>query len=359
MNEGHPARDLQTFPSHFSKASCTVSERLIGNTIEQVENCLFGTVSSPLGTHLSFASSSCSQLFIVQDSAPLFQAANCIFEKQSTSGSGSVLNYTSAYVVLHLFDCLFSSNSAKTNGGALATHQGIHDMHRCVFKDNTAGTRGGAICFYWPINLVFMEDCHFSNNVALEYNSNNESYTHYRGNDVHLVTKYHSSMITESIVGCSSDSALPRIGYFDSPPINGFHPSQELLLPSPTPVSIPPPAASTFFVDISAPSSNTECTKESPCPTLSQALAKTGSGFKLIDIGMGNHTDSSTSLSGSVGIVGAGWLTNSSAYTNLTSAGFAVSAPSSNVSLTAFSLFPPTPTTILSSGISEMGTKLA
>ncbi|KAK2940763.1 hypothetical protein BLNAU_24325 [Blattamonas nauphoetae] len=181
-------------------------------------------------------------------------------------------------------------------------------MHRCVFKDNTAGTRGGAICFYWPINLVFMEDCHFSNNVALEYNSNNESYTHYRGNDVHLVTKYHSSMITESIVGCSSDSALPRIGYFDSPPINGFHPPKNSFPPTPL-------------------HRRTQNARKRVHAQHSQALAKTGSGFKLIDIGMGNHTDSSTSLSGSVGIVGAGWLTNSSAYTNLTSAGFAVSAP--------------------------------
>ncbi|KAK2953861.1 hypothetical protein BLNAU_11121 [Blattamonas nauphoetae] len=481
-------------PSHFSKASCTVSERLIGNTIEQVENCLFGTVSSPLGTHLSFvcsntsisesvnnepevtepptitekdqtwefltstsqknyaskseqylfhnmsftatgtttsfrmlsftnfsgslslvkctftvsvstgdlrliyaralletlphltidqcstkyqrtentptanhqihtldsfyhtlsssnfssqASSSCSRLFYVQDSAPLFQAANCIFEKQATSERGSVLSYSSGFVVLHLFDCLFSSNYATTQGGALMTFQGIHDIHRCVFKDNKAGTRGGAIYFGWPINLVFMEDCHFSNNVALEYNSKNESYAHYRGNDVSLGTSAHNSMITESIVGCSSDSELPRIGYYETSTVNGIHPSQELLLPSPTSVEISPPAGSTFFVDISAPSSNTDCTKGSPCQTLSQALAKTGSGFKLIDIGMGNHTDSSTSLSGSVGIVGAGWLTNSSAYTNLTSAGFIVSAPSSNVSLTAFSLFPSTPTTIL------------
>ncbi|KAK2953859.1 hypothetical protein BLNAU_11119 [Blattamonas nauphoetae] len=501
-NEGHQTRisacslsNLTSHsPSHFSKASCTVSERLIGNTIEQVENCLFGTVSSPLGTHLSFvcsntsicesvntepevtesptitekdqtwefltstsqknyptkserylfqnvsfkatdtmssfrmlsftnfsgsllliectftasvktghvqflyasaqpetlphltidqcstqyqrtdkipttnnqihtpnsfyhtlsssnfssqASSSCSRLFIVQNSAPLFQAANCIFEKQNTSGSGSVLSYSNGFVVLHLFDCLFSSNSALAHGGALATYQAINDIHRCVFKDNTAGTKGGALYLAWAINRIFLEDCHFLNNRALEYNSNNKSYAHYRGNDVHLEANSYDSMTTVSIVGCSSDSELPRIGYFGTAINNGFHPSQELLLPSPTSDSIPPPAASTLFVELSAPSSNTDCTKGSPCQTLSQALAKTGSGFKLIDIGMGNHTDSSTSLSGSVGIVGAGWLTNSSAFTNLTSAGFTISAPSSNVSLTAFSLFPSTPTTIL------------
>ncbi|KAK2962827.1 hypothetical protein BLNAU_2262 [Blattamonas nauphoetae] len=307
----------------------------------------YNQIETRYSVHHTFASSNFSssadhtnaRLLLCIDSAPFIQTANCIFEKQSTNESGAVISYLAADSILHLFDSLFSSNTAGTTGGVIVTYLAVHNFHRCIFRNNKA-TRGGAIFMYWVANYLMMEDCHFEANQATEYNSQNNSLTHHRGNDVHSSGYGYTSMTTNTIVGCTSTSELPKIGYYNSGTSNGPHPQQEILFPHPDTGNRSPPAEAVLFVEVSPDNSGPDCTKDLPCTTISSAVLKSSpTGFSLINLGIGTHPDGDREVSGSVGIVGKGWLTNSSAFSVLTTGGFTLNQ-NANFTLSGLSLKP-------------------
>lgn len=89
----------------------------------------------------------------------------CNFEANAEQGSGAALN--AAGGVTFMDDCLFASNSAGANGGAVSIRQyGMLFLSRSLFDTNTAGSNGGAISTW--IGQGRVHDCVFTGNSGAQ-----------------------------------------------------------------------------------------------------------------------------------------------------------------------------------------------
>ncbi|KAK2945608.1 hypothetical protein BLNAU_19463 [Blattamonas nauphoetae] len=155
------------------------------------------------------------------------QLVNCHFERQSGSSDGGTLSMD--YSVTHFFDCSFVDCYSPAMGGAMRTANAYNIFHRCTFRDNVAQTRGGAIRFSYP-KMVYFEDCHFFDNEANEMVGGQKA--KHRGADIHVTSATVGMLFETQMIGCSSSSSDPRIGYFESVLHNGAPQNMDAYLPS-------------------------------------------------------------------------------------------------------------------------------
>ncbi|KAK2942670.1 hypothetical protein BLNAU_22431 [Blattamonas nauphoetae] len=287
------------------------------------------------------------RLFYPIDSLGLFEMSGCRFQQQSTSGSGAVV-LDSLSLVLTVFDSTFSENTAK-NGGCIFLYRDITSFYRCHFNDNVATVRGGVLYNHSP-TLFHLEDCHFRSNQAHEKLPTADELAHYRGNDLFGTTQIvYSATGTANIVGCSSTSVSPKIGYYTTPSANGVHRNESTLLRDPETGSVQPPASAVFFVESNgSDEAPLECSEVKPCQSFSAALSKitnatspSKDSFNLVNLGVGSFSEGRHELSNSVELAGMGWMANQTHHTLLTTSGMEV-VGSGNVSFSSLLLKPST-----------------
>ncbi|KAK2953616.1 hypothetical protein BLNAU_11480 [Blattamonas nauphoetae] len=304
----------------------------------QVSNSVF---KAPEGEHTN------NRLFYPIDSLGVFEMSGCRFQQQSTSGNGAVV-IDSLSLVLTVFDSTFSDNTA-TLGGCFYSHRDVLYFHRCHFNNNVANMRGGVLSMYAP-ELFHAEDCHFRNNNALERFTTTNELAHYRGNDIDSWTEtLFSPSGPTNIVGCTSTSLSPKIGYYSSPSANGVHRNESILLPDPETGSVKPPASAVFSVESDgSDEAPLECSEIKPCQSFSAALSKmtaatspSKDSFTLVNLGVGSFSEGRNELSNTVELAGKGWMANQTHHTLLTTSGMEV-VGSGNVSFSSLLLKPST-----------------
>ncbi|KAK2957755.1 hypothetical protein BLNAU_7189 [Blattamonas nauphoetae] len=315
----------------YDKASTLPST---SNQIE-IHNSVMTTIVS--STFTSKLLNSSARLFAFYDSQTFLQFSNSRFEHQFTPGDGSLLARVRTVDAVRLFDCHFENNTAKASGGLFSTEYSQFTAYRCVFKDSTSGGRGGVLYAYIPISF-YLEECQFVNNKALEYDSANSSYTHFRGNDINIFANSLALITSETVVACSSTSPAPKIAFYRTIVLNGPHQDDTLLLPDPVAVSV-----TKLFVEVGG--SGTECTEQTPCSQFATALAKAGTLTEVL-FGGGEHVESGSAITKSVRLIGKGWMTNTTLATILTTSGMKVGV-AGNVTLASLSLKPSSASTTL------------
>ncbi|KAK2961201.1 hypothetical protein BLNAU_3969 [Blattamonas nauphoetae] len=287
------------------------------------------------------------RLFRPIDSLGVFEMSGCRFQQQSTSGNGAVV-LDSLSLVLTVFDSTFSDNTA-TLGGCFYSHRDVLYFHRCHFSNNVANMRGGVLSIYAQV-LFHADNCHFRNNNALERFTTTNELAHYRGNDIDSWTEtLFSPSGPTNIVGCTSTSLSPKIGYYDSPSANGVHRNESILLPDPETGSVQPPASAVFFVESDgSDEAPLECSEIKPCQSFSTALSKmtnatspSKDSINLVNLGVGSFSEGRHDLSNSVELAGKGWMANQTHHTLLTTSGMEV-VGSGNVSFSSLLLKPST-----------------
>jgi len=70
---------------------------------------------------------------------------DCAMNENSADGEGGAINFYGGTASKEVFNCLFTCNSAVTNGGAISCNNAEPDIGNCTFSDNYAGGFGGAI----------------------------------------------------------------------------------------------------------------------------------------------------------------------------------------------------------------------
>ncbi|KAK2943792.1 hypothetical protein BLNAU_21297 [Blattamonas nauphoetae] len=287
---------------------------------------------------------SCARTFASYSSITFTTFSNYIFERQSTSGSGSCFSDAGASSVNIWTSCRFSNCEARQSGGVAHLHNPVSKFFHCEFSSNTAELRGGALLLSWPI-YNYLQDCHFQNNNAKQpYSEQNPTLAHFRGNDI-CTTDYSAGHVLPTTIGCTSTSSNPKIGYYTSASSNGNMTTEDTILPNPETTSLPK-AAGEWWVEISG--SGTDCTTSSPCSALSDAVAisKNTAGFNLVHVDSGVFPLATVTLAISVEFQGMGWDVNSTTFSQIKTGGMRVSG-SGNVSLTSLSLHPSSPSTTL------------
>ncbi|KAK2963777.1 hypothetical protein BLNAU_1344 [Blattamonas nauphoetae] len=301
--------------------------------------------SSP-NTHFissNFTSSSTStgaRTLLFSSSIAFTTITNCIFEKQAITGLGACLYDETLSSVAIITHSIFRQNTASDRGGSLFLTFSHSRMFHCLFESNTAGRRGGAMMLFWS-RLANLEDVHFVNNHANQtYSTTNPTLAHFRGNDIGLAAS-NANIILNSMVGCTSTSVQPRIGFYDTDTVNGNVTNEETVLPNPTTTYLPT-AASEWWM--SEDGNGEKCLEATPCKTMSTVITAisssetTKTGSNKVNVGVGRFSESVSSLLLSVEFVGSGWDRNSSTFTivelSLTVDGNA------NFSLTSLSLLP-------------------
>ncbi|KAK2963829.1 hypothetical protein BLNAU_1398 [Blattamonas nauphoetae] len=263
----------------------------------------------------------------------------CVFSDASVNENGGVVKSGSGGELI-MSDCLMENNFVSGNGGCVQVGRQCVTFHRCVARNNQAA-RGGVLASS-SLTLSAWEDCHFEGNQAREG-------LHYSGNDLFFsenLNSYNSSLM----VSCTSSSASPKISYYHTAQSNGVHPKQNILLPDP---STKTDSEQKLFVDLEG--SGEECTEDLPCSSIDAALTKMQESTRnLIMIGTGVFADTVRTISGSVELVGNGWIRDSSFFTTLTSAGMKV-GDGGNVTLRSMTLLPSTDDLIVV-GMDEEGT---
>ncbi|KAK2950552.1 hypothetical protein BLNAU_14546 [Blattamonas nauphoetae] len=247
--------------------------------------------------------------------------SNNTFTRQTSTANGGALNLP--YTVHRFFHCLFEGNKAL-NGGAFYTASRYHHLSFCNFTRNEA-TRGGGAIFTNYLKRLWMFDCHFDQNQAfLTYENNQTQLAHYRGNDIH--TSDNPNGIDETTVfGCTSTSEIPKYGYYQDTIVNGIHPKDNILLPSPSASRF----SNVFFVE--AGESRT-CSEGDPCGSLGAALSELSTDPSLINLGNGIFEEGSLDISKPVELRGLGFFVNTSTFTTLKTSGLVVSG-AGNVTL--------------------------
>ena len=91
------------------------------------------------------------------DESESMSVRNCFFASKE---NGFKVNKSTSIVVT---DCVFSGNSAESQGGALFIADSTLEMSRCLFEGNSAAN-GGAICF--TKSNATLSECTFFDNVA-------------------------------------------------------------------------------------------------------------------------------------------------------------------------------------------------
>ncbi|KAK2954541.1 hypothetical protein BLNAU_10561 [Blattamonas nauphoetae] len=262
--------------------------------------------------------------------AVIAHISNCQFKGASATGGGGVIRVAYGGELI-MSDCLMSDNQATGSGGCVETGKHSAGFHRCRFGHNSA--KRGAAAAVSHLLLSVWEDCHFEENIATEG-------LHFSGND--LFAGYSLSFFnTTYIVGCTSTSLAPKISYYNNAVLNGVHPLAEVLLPD--------PSTTTDYehsLSVAAEGSGSTCSEIQPCSTINEALAVTQPlpARNRVMIGTGQFTDETRTISGSVELVGNGWVQDSSFFTTLTSAGMTV-GDGGNVNLRSMTLLPLTPNT--------------
>ncbi|KAK2946950.1 hypothetical protein BLNAU_18108 [Blattamonas nauphoetae] len=303
----------------------------------------FHLVSSNFTTP-SAQHTSCTRTIITSNSLVFPTFTNCIFERQSTSGSGSCFSDSASTSVNLWTSCKFSNCAAGNDAGVAYFLNSEARFFHCEFSSNTAKQRGGVFLFAW-VSFVDLSDCHFRDNEAKEvYSEKNPNLTHYRGNDICLKDAS-TAKVTSTTIGCTSTSSSPKVGFYQTDASNGNLTTEDTILPNPETTSLPK-AAGEWWVEISG--SGTDCTTSSPCSALSDALAisENTSGFNLVHVNSGVFTLAETTLMISVEFQGMGWDVNSSTFSQIKTGGMKVSG-NGNVSLTSLSLHPSSPSATL------------
>ncbi|KAK2950306.1 hypothetical protein BLNAU_14798 [Blattamonas nauphoetae] len=263
----------------------------------------------------------------------------CVFAATATTGSGGVIAIGTGGDLI-MSDCLMENNRATGNGGCVSVSSHCPSFHRCLFKRNAA-VRGGCISSS-ALTLTVWEDCHFEENTATE------GY-HFSGNDIFVPATSMSSYNPTLMICCTSTSSSPKISFYHSATNNGVHPQAEILLPD--------PSTKTDYeqkLSVAVDGSGSTCSEALPCQTIEAALLKTSAaGRNRILIGTGTFNDAARTVSGSVELVGNGWVRDSSFFTTVVSAGMKVGS-GGNVTLRSMTLLPSTPITIVV-GIDEEG----
>ncbi|KAK2946541.1 hypothetical protein BLNAU_18517 [Blattamonas nauphoetae] len=266
----------------------------------------------------------------LQNSVTFLFTSNCIFRRQTTTGSGGVFNVP--YALPRLTDSLFEECRADGDGGSVYTSMSHHIFARCIFRGNKAKF-GGALKLNY-IRTILLIDSQFEGNEAVgTYANDADTLAHYRGNDINVLATSLSPFTSTTVIDCSSSTPGPKLGYYSSATTNGNMTTEDSLFPSPSAV-IPP--TNEFFVE---DGESGDCSGDSPCGSLGTALSETGSGTNLINIGSGSFEVPTMSISTNVEVFGIGFLTNTSTFTAIVSSGLAVSG-SGNLSLVSLSLKP-------------------
>ncbi|KAK2960141.1 hypothetical protein BLNAU_5024 [Blattamonas nauphoetae] len=315
----------------YDKASTLVSA---DNQLSTKYSVMTTIVSSTF-TSKNFNTS--TRLLAIFDSQAFLQFSNSRFEHQFVTGGGSLFTHVNSVAHTRLFDCHFKNNAATGSGGLFYIEFTQFNAFRCVFEDSTSGARGGVL--YSPNPVAFyLEECRFVNNKALEYDSANSSYTHFRGNDINIFANTLGLFTSETVVGCSSTSPTPRIAHYRTANANGGHPQDTLLLPDPVDVTL-----TKLFVEVGG--SGADCTEVAPCSLFATALAKAGTLTEVL-FGGGEHVESGSTITKSVRLIGKGWTTNTTLSTILTTSGMKVGT-AGNLTLASLSLKPSSASTTL------------
>ncbi|KAK2948281.1 hypothetical protein BLNAU_16817 [Blattamonas nauphoetae] len=309
----------------------------------------FTFVSSP-NTHFASSNftapptstSTGTRTLLFSSSVAFATITNCVFEKQATSGHGSCFYDETLGSVTLITSSVFRRNTALLQGGSLLLCYSYSHMFHCHFEYNTAGTLGGALFFIWP-SLNHFEDVHFVNNHANQtYSATNTKLAHFRGNDVGSRAD-NANGVLNSMVGCTSTSVSPKIGFYYDTIFNGNVTDEEFYFPNPTNTSLPTAAGEWWM---SEDGDGETCSEATPCKTMSAVIAAisssetTRTGFNKVNICVGRFSESvsSLSLSLSVEFVGSGWDRNSSTSTTV-ELSLSVDG-NANFSLTSLSLLP-------------------
>ncbi|KAK2962040.1 hypothetical protein BLNAU_3096 [Blattamonas nauphoetae] len=268
----------------------------------------------------------------------LVHVFGCVFSDANVEGSGGAI-FQSHGGDLNVADCLFENNKVSGFGGSVQVGSQCVSFHRCVFEQNTA-KRGGAMTGA-SMTMTVLEDCLFEGNTATEGQ-------HFSGNDI--MTQSLTSVFSGSlVVGCTSTSSAPKISFYSSALVNGMDPKAEILLPD--------PSTKTDYehkLSVAVDGSGSTCSEALPCQTLADALLTISTtGRNRVLIGTGTFSDGTRTVSGSVELVGNGWVRDSSFFTTVMSGGMKVGS-GGNVTLRSMTLLPSTATTIIV-GMSEDG----
>ncbi|KAK2942110.1 hypothetical protein BLNAU_22982 [Blattamonas nauphoetae] len=279
--------------------------------------------------------SSARSIYITNEVSFLFLADNQFLNQNSVSEGGAI---HTRFSVPRFFGTLFEGNKAK-HGGALFLASFFHQFASCIFRRNEAKEMGGAIRSDY-LNTLWMIDCHFDQNVAMQsFPANPTVLTHYRGNDISALTNTASWISSTTVFGCTSTSESPKTGYYQNDAQNGNHSSENVLLPS--------PQVSTHSAILFVEEGKTgTCLEGSACGSISTAMSKTGTGTSLIHVGRGEFEMSEAAITKAVEFRGLGFLVNSSTFTTITTTGIE-SEGSGNVSLISLALKPSSPSATL------------
>ncbi|KAK2953470.1 hypothetical protein BLNAU_11605 [Blattamonas nauphoetae] len=267
------------------------------------------------------STSTCTRTLIFTSSIAFATITNCVFEKQSTASTGTILNDQTLCSVVLITSSIFRENHGRSHGGVLYLSYAHARMFHCHFESNSAGLIGGCMYLIFP-KLCHLEDVHFENNHANQpYSATNPTRTHYRGNDIGL-RDGGANVVLKSLLGCTSTSVSPKIGFYYSTSANGNVTNEGEYLPNPTTTSLPTAAGEWWM---SEDGDGETCSKATPCKTMSAVIAAisssetTRTGFNKVNICVGRFSESVSplSLALSVEFVGSGWDRNSSTFTTV------------------------------------------
>ncbi|KAK2955783.1 hypothetical protein BLNAU_9319 [Blattamonas nauphoetae] len=334
--------EINAFPTLLiDKTSATISRdgtRSANHQISILKSVNAYYVSSNF-THHASASQTGYRLILSYSGCDLHTFSNCQITGQSSDTNGAVLSQSNSIPIVYAFDSLFESNFVRTSGGCFNAYHSQSHFQRCVFRGNTATNRGGAIHLDYP-SYVRLEDTHFDDNTAHQKFSTTGELTHYRGNDIAVISS-NLNVFTAAgaIIGCTSSSVAPKFGYYADQNNNGNLTTENTYLQEPSPTL--PKAAGVWAV---ADGGVGDCSITSPCATIAAAFTKIKESpskisFQSVNLKCGDFTLSNSDLPSSFELVGMGWTRDSSTFTTIKSEGISL-ATDTNCTLRAVSLFP-------------------
>ncbi|KAK2953417.1 hypothetical protein BLNAU_11703 [Blattamonas nauphoetae] len=307
----------------------------------------FTFISSP-NTHFASSNftapptstSTGTRTLLFSSSVAFATITNCVFEKQATIGHGSCFYDSLLSSVILITSSIFRLNTALQQGGSFHCSYSRSRIFHCHFDSNSADLQGGSLRFASPL-MCYLEDVHFSDNHANQtYSTNNTKLAHYRGNDIGIRAST-ANAVLNTMVGCTSSSVSPKIGYYYDTNINGNETEEETILPNPTHTSLPTAAGEWWM---SEEGSGETCSEATPCNAMSAVITAfsssetTKTGWNKVNVGVGLFSESVSPLSLSVEFVGSGWDRNSSTFTTV-KLSLSVDG-NANFSLTSLSLLP-------------------
>ena len=129
-----------------------------------MENCTFvSNWSENVDSHAG-------AIFLDDSEAPaVFR--NCTFTANTAVDLGGVLYAEGQIVSVEFYDCVFVTNTARTqNGGAVNMNVGhLCDSLRfvdCIFSNNVAGGEGGAVWIGDNVSGIVFTNCTFTGNES-------------------------------------------------------------------------------------------------------------------------------------------------------------------------------------------------